>query len=112
MNATQLQNGKIVRSEDPLNLETPFENLNGFITPTAGFYVRTHFPIPTIDRSTWRLRIEGAVDRPIEFTYQEFLKLPSRTIPATLECAGNNRDFLTTKVKGVQWGLGAVGTAK
>jgi DMSO/TMAO reductase YedYZ molybdopterin-dependent catalytic subunit len=34
------------------------------------------------------------------------------TIPATLECAGNNRSFLEQKVKGVQWGLGAVGTAE
>jgi DMSO/TMAO reductase YedYZ molybdopterin-dependent catalytic subunit len=34
------------------------------------------------------------------------------TIPATLECAGNSRSFLEPKVKGVQWGLGAVGTAE
>jgi DMSO/TMAO reductase YedYZ molybdopterin-dependent catalytic subunit len=40
------------------------------------------------------------------------LKSESRTIPVTLECAGNNRDFLEPKVKGVQWGLGAVGTAE
>jgi DMSO/TMAO reductase YedYZ molybdopterin-dependent catalytic subunit len=33
-------------------------------------------------------------------------------VPVTLECAGNNRDFLEPKVKGVQWGLGAVGTAE
>ena len=30
----------------------------------------------------------------------------------TLECAGNNRNFLEPKVKGVQWGLGAVGNAE
>jgi len=30
----------------------------------------------------------------------------------TLECAGNNRNFLEPKVKGVQWGLGAVSTAE
>jgi DMSO/TMAO reductase YedYZ molybdopterin-dependent catalytic subunit len=30
----------------------------------------------------------------------------------TLECAGNNRNFLKPKVKGVQWRLGAVGTAE
>jgi DMSO/TMAO reductase YedYZ molybdopterin-dependent catalytic subunit len=37
--------------------------------------------------------------------------MESRTISATLECAGNNRIFLEPKVKGVQWGLGAVGNA-
>jgi DMSO/TMAO reductase YedYZ molybdopterin-dependent catalytic subunit len=112
MGPPRLNNGKIVRNEDPLNLETPFEHLDGFITPTPAFYVRTHFPIPRIDKSSWRLRIEGVVGRPIEINHHELVRLPARTIPATLECAGNNRDFLTTKVKGVQWGLGAVGTAK
>jgi hypothetical protein len=37
--------GKIVRGESPLNLEMPFEQLEGFITPTELFYVRTHFPL-------------------------------------------------------------------
>src|SRR5437899_1305979 len=109
---TQLRDGKIVRGEDPLNLEMPFEKLDSFITPTKSFYVRTHFPIPAIDKDAWWLRVEGEVEKPFAINYQELLKLESRTIPVTLECAGNNRDFLEPKVKGVQWGLGAVGTAE
>ena len=101
-----------MRSEDPLNLEMPFEKLDGFITPTESFYVRTHFPIPKIDKKKWRLRVEGEVEKPFELNYDELLKLESRTIPATLECAGNSRNFLEPKVKGVQWGLGAVGNAE
>jgi len=108
----QLIDGKIVRSEDPLNLEMPFEKLDGFITPTEAFYVRTHFPIPKIDKNKWRLRVEGEVKKPFELGYDELLKLKSRKIPVTLECAGNNRNFLEPKVKGVQWGLGAVGNAE
>src|SRR4029077_10916983 len=107
-----LRDGRIVRSEDPLNLEMPFENLDGFITPTRSFYVRTHFPIPKIDKNKWRLRIEGEVERPFEMNYDELIKLESEKIPVTLECAGNNRNFLEPKVKGVQWGLGAVGNAE
>ena len=110
--ATRFQNGKIVRSEDPLNLEMPFESLDGFVTPAKSFYVRTHFPIPKIDRNKWRLRIEGEVEKPFELSYEDLIKLEGRTIPATLECAGNNRNLLDQKVKGVQWGLGAVGNAK
>src|SRR5438132_4715923 len=108
----QLIDGKIVRCEDPLNLEMPFEKLDGFITPTEAFYVRTHFPIPKIDKNKWRLRVEGEVKKPFELGYDELLKLKSRKIPVTLECAGNNRNFLEPKVKGVQWGLGAVGNAE
>src|SRR5258705_8105159 len=107
-----LRGGRIVRSEDPLNLEMPFENLDGFITPTKSFYVRTHFPIPKIDRNKWRLRVEGEVETPFEMIYGELIKLRPQKIPVTLECAGNNRDFLEPRVKGVQWGLGAVGNAE
>jgi DMSO/TMAO reductase YedYZ molybdopterin-dependent catalytic subunit len=109
---TQLRDGRIVRGEDPLNLEMPFETLDDFVTPTKSFYVRTHFPIPAIDRDAWWLHVEGEVEKPFAINYEELLELESRTIPVTLECAGNNRNFLEPKVKGVQWGLGAVGTAE
>src|SRR6266481_3114553 len=112
MQHTKFIDGKIVRGEDPLNLEMPFAALDSFITPTKSFYVRTHFPIPKIDKQTWRLRVEGEVEKSFEISHDELLKMESRKIPVTLECAGNNRNFLEPKVKGVQWGLGAVGTAQ
>src|SRR5947208_9627829 len=112
MEQETLHDGRIVRSEDPLNLEMPFSSLDQFITPTESFYVRTHFPIPAIDKDEWWLHVEGAVERPFEINYEELLELKSLTTPVTLECAGNNRNFLEPKVKGVQWGLGAVGTAE
>jgi DMSO/TMAO reductase YedYZ molybdopterin-dependent catalytic subunit len=108
----KLSAGRIVRSEEPLNLEMPFEKLEGFLTPIESFYVRTHFPTPSIDRDAWWLRFEGDVENPFAINYQELLELESVTIAVTLECAGNNRSFLEPKVKGVQWGLGAVGTAE
>ena len=107
-----LHDGRIVRGKDPLNLEMPFSTLDQFITPTKSFYVRTHFPIPAIDKDEWWLHVEGEVEKPFKINYEELLKLESLTIPVTLECAGNNRNFLEPKVKGVQWGLGAVGTAQ
>ncbi len=102
---------KIVRGESPLNLEMPFEKLEGFITPIESFYVRTHFPIPSIERDAWWLHVEGEVESPFTINYEELLDLESVTRPVTLECAGNNRNLLEPKAKGVQWGLGAVGTA-
>jgi DMSO/TMAO reductase YedYZ molybdopterin-dependent catalytic subunit len=112
MDSPPIKDGRIVRCEEPLNLEMPFENLDGFITATPSFYVRTHFPVPKIDRSTWRLRIEGEVEQPFELNYEQLIRLESQKMPVTLECAGNNRNLLANKVKGVQWGLGAVGTAR
>jgi DMSO/TMAO reductase YedYZ molybdopterin-dependent catalytic subunit len=109
---SKLSGEKIVRSEEPLNLEMPFEKLDGFITPTELFYVRTHFPVPKIEKKTWRLSVDGEVEKPFQIDYEDLLKLESRKMPVTLECAGNTRVFLDPKVKGVQWGLGAVGNAE
>jgi DMSO/TMAO reductase YedYZ molybdopterin-dependent catalytic subunit len=109
---TKLRDGRIVRSESPLNLEMPFSSLDSFITPTKSFYVRTHFPIPAIDRDAWWLHVEGEVEKAFAINYEQLMTFESVTVPVTLECAGNNRSFLEPKVKGVQWHLGAVSTAE
>lgn len=104
--------GLIVRQQEPQNLEMPFETLDAFLTPNERFYVRNHFNVPKTDAKTWRLKVEGAVERPLELTYAELTRLPARTQVALLECAGDGRAFLKPKAKGVQWELGAVGTAE
>jgi DMSO/TMAO reductase YedYZ molybdopterin-dependent catalytic subunit len=104
--------GLIVRQESPQNLEFPFAALKSFITPNELFYVRNHFPQPRLDKETWRLKVGGAVKRPLELTYAQLLDLPSTSLTATLECVGNGRSLLVPKTKGVQWDLGAVSTAK
>src|SRR5262249_43975609 len=109
---TKLRDGRIVRAETPLNLEMPFSTLNSFLTPPKSFYVRTYFPIPAIDRDAWWLYVEGEVEKPFGINYEQLMTLQSATAAVTLECAGNNRNFLEPKVKGVQWRLGAVGTAE
>ena len=102
----------IIRENEPPNLEMPFANLDGFITPNEQFYVRCHFPVPEIAERDWRLRIEGAVDRSFELRYDELRQMNTHTTAATLECAGNTRVFLEPKAKGVQWQFGAVGNAE
>jgi DMSO/TMAO reductase YedYZ molybdopterin-dependent catalytic subunit len=103
---------RIVRQEVPQNLESPFHLLDGPITPVERFYVRNHFPVPRLDPAAYRLRIEGAVERPCELSLAELRQLPATTRTLTLECAGNGRVFLNPSVRGVQWGLGAVSTAE
>lgn len=102
----------IVRGEEPLNLEMPFAHLENFITPNECFYVRCHFPIPEIDRASWRLKVEGSVANPLDLRFDDLLKMKTRSTTATLECAGNGRSLLDPKVKGTQWELGAVGNAE
>jgi DMSO/TMAO reductase YedYZ molybdopterin-dependent catalytic subunit len=104
--------GMIMRERKPLNLETPFGSLNGFITPSDHFFVRSHFSIPRINNKKWRLRIEGEVKKPLELSFAELTRMQTRTVPVTLECAGNGRAFLTPQVSGAQWERGAVGNAE
>jgi DMSO/TMAO reductase YedYZ molybdopterin-dependent catalytic subunit len=106
------QSGLIIRQKEPENLEFPFSALDSYLTPTERFFIRSHFAVPKLDAKAWRLKVEGAVERPLELTYDELLKLPSRTQPALLECAGNGRVFLVPQVRGLQWELGAVGNAE
>jgi DMSO/TMAO reductase YedYZ molybdopterin-dependent catalytic subunit len=103
--------GRVIREREPLNLEYPFDQLDGFLTPTDLFYIRSHFKPPVLDRQAYRLAIYGAVETPLQISYEELLAMPSVTRPATIECAGNGRVFLAPQVKGAQWQLGAVSTA-
>jgi DMSO/TMAO reductase YedYZ molybdopterin-dependent catalytic subunit len=102
----------IIRSREPENLEFPFERLNSFITPNDGFYVRNHFPLPQVDINAWRLRVEGAVERPLALSLDDLRGMATRNQSALLECAGNNRSFLRPQARGVQWDTGAVGNAE
>jgi len=104
--------GLITREQEPLNLESPFANLDDQITPDNLFYVRNHFPVPQIDIAEWRLTVSGAVARSVVLTYDELRALPSKTVMATLECAGNGRVYLVPKAKGTMWGQGAVSNAQ
>jgi Oxidoreductase molybdopterin binding domain/Mo-co oxidoreductase dimerisation domain len=74
--------------------------------------VRSHVGVPKLERDAWRLIIEGPVKQPFEFAFDELVQMPSRTLTMTLECAGNSRIFLSPKVGGLQWELGAVGNAE
>jgi DMSO/TMAO reductase YedYZ molybdopterin-dependent catalytic subunit len=106
-----LESRKMVTTS-PENSETPLESIQGWVTPNRLFFVRNHFETPVIDLSSWRLRIEGCVRHPAEWTWEQLLALPQRSVFATVECAGNGRSFLQQKAAGVQWGAGAIGHAE
>lgn len=102
-----------------LNAEMRWEAMagRGYLTPVDRFFVRNHAPTPRIERSAWRLRVEGpGVERPLELGYEDLLRRPSVSVTRALECAGNGRAFFAEKegheAPGTQWRLGAVGVAE
>ena len=103
--------GLITREKEPLNLELPFPTLEDRLVSNNRFYVRSHFHIPTIAAASWQLSVEGEVRNLLKISYDELRKMPSKTVTATLECAGNGRARLAPKVKGLLWEQGGVGNA-
>jgi DMSO/TMAO reductase YedYZ molybdopterin-dependent catalytic subunit len=99
-------------TQAPENSETPLEGVRGWVTPNRLFFVRNHFEVPALDLSSWRLWVEGRVEHPREWTWEDLTALPERTVFATVECAGNGRSFLRERAHGVQWGAGAIGHAE
>jgi DMSO/TMAO reductase YedYZ molybdopterin-dependent catalytic subunit len=80
----------LLRERPPL-LETPFEVFDkGVFTPNDQFFVRWHLLIiPTsIDVETFRLRVDGNVRTPIEFTLKNILRQPQVELAAVNQCSG------------------------
>jgi DMSO/TMAO reductase YedYZ molybdopterin-dependent catalytic subunit len=48
------------------NRSLPLEAMRWDTTPPGLHYLLVHFDIPAIDAATWRLRVGGLVDRPLE----------------------------------------------
>ena len=64
--------------------------LTPIVVPNDDFYrIDTAFIPPTVDRSTWRLRVTGLVDREIELTYDELVALPIIEQYVTIACVSN-----------------------
>ncbi|MBI2150009.1 MAG: molybdopterin-dependent oxidoreductase [Acidobacteria bacterium] len=102
----------IVRSGRPEDLEMPLSGFADFITPVENFFVRTHVPVPNVDVSNWRLKVEGQVGTPLIFSMDDLRKMPSVELVGVLECAGNGRSFYDPPVAGLQWADGAVGNGR
>ena len=107
------EDGMIVRSSHFVDLETPVEYLDSWLTPVPHFFVRNHMNEPSeLSTESWQLRVGGEVEKTLTLTLADVRELDSHSVVNTLECAGNGRSMHRPQVPGVQWGKGAVSTAK
>jgi sulfite oxidase len=107
------EDGMIVRSFRFVDLETPVEYLNTWLTPVPHFFVRNHMHEPSeLNADQWRLTVGGEVEKPFALTLSELSKLETHSVVNTLECAGNGRSLHRPQVPGIQWGKGGVSTAR
>ena len=100
-------------NDRPPCLETPWEYFKTDITPNNAFYVRWHLQtIPTVNEKTWKLKISGQVEKPLELSIEELRKMPSASVVAVNQCSGNSRGLFEPRIPGAQWNNGAMGNAK
>ncbi|USP73073.1 uncharacterized protein yc1106_00347 [Curvularia clavata] len=84
-----------------------------FITQDG--YDRNHGPIPYIDIDTHRVSITGLVHRELSLSIADLQALPQHHVVSALQCAGNRRHTMRTKLKevcGLDWFDGAVMNCK
>jgi sulfite dehydrogenase (cytochrome) subunit A len=103
-----------VINDRPTCLETPWRYFRHDLTPNEAFYVRWHLQaLPTgIDLKAWRLRVDGAVDHPLELSMDDLRRLGSDEVVAVNQCSGNSRSLFGPRVAGAQWRNGAMGNAR
>jgi DMSO/TMAO reductase YedYZ molybdopterin-dependent catalytic subunit len=85
----------------------PLEALRYDVTPAGLHYTLSHFDIPSMDASSYRLNVGER-----ELGLAEIKALPQKTVRVTLECAGNGRAGFTPRYPSMPWTHGGVGTAE
>ena len=74
---------------------TPIHRLDGTITPAGCSFERHHSGAIELAKPDYRLMVNGLVDRPLVFTYEDLERFPRKQGVYFCECAANS---------GMEWG--------
>ena len=86
---------RLPRPAVPAGTDLRIPGLTPFMTSNASFYrVDTDLVLPQVSPETWTLTIDGMVDRPVELTFAELLKMPLTEADITLVCVEPGRRHL------------------
>jgi sulfane dehydrogenase subunit SoxC len=78
------------RNINHLTYFTPLQDYSGIITPAGLHFVQLHTSyLPDIDPREHRLTIHGMVDRPLSFSMDDLMRLPSVSRIHFIECQAN-----------------------
>lgn len=86
-----------------INGRAPVTELEGLITPTEAYYIVNQLEVAEpVHPDDWSLSVSGAIERPIELSFEELRRLPGRTVRAVTECAGNDAGYFDYLMKGAK----------
>ncbi len=88
---------------------TPIHALDGTITPTGCAFERHHSGAIELKKEDYRLMINGLVDQPLVFTYEDLERFPRVNRTFFLECAANSgMEWAGAQLNGVQFTQGMI----
>lgn len=93
-----------------LNPGLPPEMLALDITPMGAHYRLSHFDVPILDATSYRLQFDGEFEAPLSLTLDDLRAERPVTLPVTMECAGNGRAEMSPRPRSMPWMHEAVGT--
>jgi len=64
--------------------------IDGFNIAKDKFFVTQHFNQPTIDPNTYRLKVTGLVNKPLQLSLTDLGKMRTEDLVAGFECSGNS----------------------
>ena len=75
----------------PSGASLDVKGITPIVTSNPTFYrIDTALQVPAIDSGTWKLKVTGMVENPIELSFAELLKKPLEEHYATLTCVSND----------------------
>ncbi|GAB3119199.1 molybdopterin-dependent oxidoreductase [Glaciibacter psychrotolerans] len=75
----------------PVGAELDIPGITPLVTPNDVFYrIDTALQVPSVDSSTWRLKVTGMVENEVEISFEELLALPLIESTVTLMCVSND----------------------
>ncbi|TNF64307.1 MAG: sulfite dehydrogenase [Rhodobacteraceae bacterium] len=88
---------------------TPIHALDGTITPQGCAFERHHSGAIDMTKADYRLMINGLVDRPLIFTYDDLLRFPRENHVYFCECAANTgMEWAGAQLNGAQFTHGMI----
>ena len=81
---------------DNVRFDTPpfrrmldIRTIDGPFTPKDKFATTQHYDHPEVDLSTWKLKVSGLVDKPIQLSLDDLKKMGATDLVVGFECSGN-----------------------
>jgi len=87
----------------PHSLDTRTIQKSSFITPVDDFFGVQHYGATEVDPASYKLRLSGLVNQPLELSLEQLKRRPRTELIAGFECSGNNPARFNTLVGNARW---------